>query len=74
MLWSGSRELSGNIFRENTVKVSKAPHGTYAKKPMRKEDLAKKGGFVNTHTLDKHRQGGNPFGHPKDWKPKRSSK
>lgn len=46
----------------------------YSKKPMSQKDLAKKGGFVNTHTFNEHRKGGNPFGSPKDWKPKKSSK
>jgi hypothetical protein len=46
----------------------------YSKKPMTEKELAKRGGFVNTHTFKEHRKGGNPFGHPKDWKSKRSSK
>lgn len=50
------------------------PKKLYSDKPMSKEELARKGGFVNTHTLDQHRKGGNPFGHPKDWKPKEPKK
>lgn len=43
----------------------------YSDKPMSKEELAKRAGFRNAHTLDVFQKNPQAFGDPKTWKEKK---